>query len=112
MTEKITPRERGYITYGKTHKIGIGCGTLFVTVNSDEHGLLEVFVNAGKSGSCKTSQLEAIGRLISLAFRSNVDIKSVIKQLSGIRCSTPNFHQGKEILSCADAIAEILKTYQ
>ena len=109
---KITPRERGYITHGKTHKIGIGCGTLFVTVNSDEEGLLEVFINAGKSGSCKTSQLEAIGRLISLAFRSNIDIKPIIKQLSGIRCSTPSFYRGKEILSCADAVAEILKTYQ
>ncbi len=88
-----------------------GCGDLYVTINEDEHGLFEAFAQMGKAGGCSASQNETTGRLISLAFRSGIDINSIIKQLSGIRCPSPFWYNGSQILSCSDAIAKALKLY-
>ncbi len=88
-----------------------GCGDLYVTINEDEHGLFEAFAQMGKAGGCSASQNETTGRLISLAFRSGIDINSIIKQLSGIRCPSPFWYNGSQILSCSDAIAKALRLY-
>ena len=110
-TEKVEPRDRPEVTLGRTHKIRSGCGNLYVTVNKDETGVCEVFVQVGKSGGCIASQNEAVGRLISLALRSGVKLESIAESLSGIRCPSPNFYQGKTILSCADGISHVLEQY-
>jgi ribonucleoside-diphosphate reductase alpha chain len=110
-TEKVEPRDRPEVTLGRTHKIRSGCGNLYVTVNKDETGVCEVFVQVGKSGGCITSQSEAVGRLISLALRSGVKLDSIAEHLAGIRCPSPNFYQGKTILSCADGISHVLEQY-
>lgn len=109
--EKVEPRSRPEVTLGRTHKIRSGCGNLYVTVNRDETGVCEVFVQVGKSGGCITSQSEAIGRLISLSLRSGVKLEAIAEHLAGIRCPNPNFYQGKTILSCADGIAHVLENY-
>ncbi|MCG3215655.1 MAG: TSCPD domain-containing protein [Candidatus Heimdallarchaeota archaeon] len=110
-SEKVEPRPRPEITVGQTHKIRSGCGNLYVTINSDEAGVCEVFVQVGKSGGCIASQSEAVGRLVSLALRSGVRLESIADHLAGIRCPSPNFYQGKTILSCADGIAHVLEHY-
>jgi ribonucleoside-diphosphate reductase alpha chain len=84
---------------------------LYVTLNKDDKGLCEVFAQMGKSGGCATSQIEAIGRLVSLALRSGIKISNIIKQLKGIRCLSPGWEQGKSTLSCADGIASVLEKY-
>ncbi len=109
--EKVEPRERPEVTLGRTHKIRSGCGNLYVTVNRDETGVCEVFVQVGKSGGCITSQSEAVGRLISLSLRSGVKLEAIVEHLAGIRCPNPNFYQGKTVLSCADGIAHVLENY-
>jgi ribonucleoside-diphosphate reductase alpha chain len=104
----ITPRPRPEATVGVTRLITTGCGKLYVTVNSDELGFCEVFAQMGKTGGCASSQIESTGRLISLALRSGVKIDALIKQITGIRCPSPNWQNGKQVLSCPDAIAQVL----
>jgi len=107
----ITPRKRSKVTTGVTERVTTGCGYIYVTVNSDEQGICEVFSSLGKAGGCASAQLEATCRLISLALRSGVDVASVVRQLRGIRCPSIAWEEGKSILSCADAIASVLEKH-
>jgi len=107
----LTPRKRAKITSGITERITTGCGYIYVTVNSDDQGICEVFSSLGKAGGCASAQLEATCRLISLALRSGVDITSVVRQLRGIRCPSIAWEDGKSVLSCADAIASVLEKH-
>jgi len=66
-------------------------------------------MSMGKAGGCAMSQLEAIGRLVSLALRSGVETASIVEQLRGIRCPSPSWEKGGRIFSCSDAIARVLE---
>ena len=105
------PRKRSKRTAGVTECVNTGCGHLYVTVNSDDEGIIEVFAMLGKAGGCAAAQLESIGRLISLSLRSGVEVSQVVKHLRGIRCPSVAWEQGKSILSCADAIASVLENH-
>lgn len=108
--EKIRPKPRPTVVKGTTTKVGTGCGNLYVTINEDEGGHpFEVFMQMGKAGGCAASQLEAIGRLVSLAFRSGIDVKAIVDQLRGIRCPSPSWEKGGRIFSCSDAIARAVE---
>ncbi len=107
----ITPRERPEETTAVIKRVNTGCGSLYVSVAWDDHGICEVFSTLGKSGGCASAQLEATCRLISLALRSGIDVASIVKHLRGIRCPNIAWGQGKSILSCADAIASVLEKH-
>ena len=109
---KIVPRKRPDVIKGTTRAMKTGCGNLYVTVNEDEQGQpFEVFNHMGKAGGCAASQSEAIGRLVSLALRSNIAPEEIIKQLKGISCHQQTWAKGGKISSCADAIAKALELY-
>jgi ribonucleoside-diphosphate reductase alpha chain len=108
---KLAPRQRPKITRGITERVTTGCGYIYVTVNFDDKGICEVFSSLGKAGGCASAQLEATSRLISLIFRSGIDVGSVIKQLRAIRCPSVSWENGRAILSCADAIGSVLEKY-
>ncbi len=111
--QKIVPKKRPEVIKGTTRLMKTGCGNLYVTINEDDEGhLFELFTSMGKAGGCAASQSEAIGRLVSLAFRSNIEPDEVIKQLKGISCHSPIWHEGGKILSCSDAIAKALEKYR
>lgn len=104
------PKPRPEVILGTTTKVTTGCGNLYITVNQDEEGnFFEVFTQMGKAGGCAASQLEAVGRLVSLALRGGIDVKVIVEQLKGIRCPSPSWDKGKKIFSCADAIARVLE---
>ncbi len=99
---------RSPVLRGETREKVTGCGSLYVTVNEDDYGPREVFANMGKAGGCASASTEAIGRLISLAFRYGVPPDKIVKQLKGIRCHVPLGFGSNQILSCPDAIGRAL----
>lgn len=111
---KATPRPRPERTVGTTERVTIGCGNLYVTVNSDEQGICEVFTSLGRGGGCP-SQSEAASRLASMALRAGVDVQEIIDQLKGIRCMSTikrgAMSGGVKVLSCPDAIGKAIEQY-
>ena len=105
------PRPRCRVTTGSTLKFRTACGTLFATVNRDEEGLREVFVNVNKGGC--PSQSEATCRAISAALRCGVNPRVMIEQLRGIPCLATcvarKDRKEIDVLSCPDAIAKALE---
>jgi len=104
------PKARHDVIHGSTRKVHTGCGNLYVTVNEDGEGnLFEIFNQIGKAGGCAASQSEAIGRLVSLAFRSGIEPEDIVRQLKGISCHTPVWYREGKILSCSDAVAKAIE---
>ena len=104
-------RERPRALTGSTYQMETGCGPLYVTINQDERGLFELFTTMGKAGGCAASQCEAIGRLVSLAWRSGVQARQAVKQMIGITCHKPAGFGENRITSCADAVAKAIEMH-
>ena len=102
--------ERPKVMTGRTLKLKLPQGGLYVTANSDEAGKLkEVFVTLGKLGGDEKADAEAIGRLISLYLQHGGDIQSVTKMLKGIRGKYVSWEEGIQLLSIPDAVAKALE---
>ncbi len=109
---KPTKRDRPQSLVGRTYQMTTGCGPLYVTINDDDRGLsFELFNTIGKAGGCAASQSEAIGRLVSLAWRSGQQPEPIIKQLIGISCHKPAGFGENRVTSCADAIAQAIREH-
>jgi ribonucleoside-diphosphate reductase alpha chain len=102
-------QERPETLEGFTTRIKTGYGYLYVTVTEYEGKPFEVFATIGKSGKSTTAKTEAIGRLISLALRSGVNVQKIIEQLEGIGGEQPIFQEGGLVLSIPDAISKVLE---
>ena len=104
-------RDRPRALKGSTYQMQTGCGPLYVTINEDDSGVFELFTTMGKAGGCASSQCEAIGRLVSLAWRSGVQARQAVKQLIGITCHKPVGFGDNRITSCADAVAKAIQVH-
>ncbi len=104
-------RERPRALTGSTYQMETGCGPLYVTINRDDSGLFELFTTMGKAGGCAASQCEAIGRLVSLAWRSGGQARQTVKQLIGITCHKPAGFGPNRVTSCADAVAKAIQMH-
>ncbi len=101
--------ERPDMIFGFTQKIHLGLGELYLTVNEVDGKPFEVFATIGKSGRSITAKAEAIGRLVSLALRSGIEVRDIVKQLKGIGGEHPIFQKKGLLLSLPDAIAWVLE---
>jgi ribonucleoside-diphosphate reductase alpha chain len=105
------PKDRPVTLPSVTDKIKTGFGNLYVTISFYNQKPFEVFTSIGKSGYTTMADAEALGRLISVALRSGVDVKEVIRQLKGIGGAEPVFTEGALVQSIPDAIAKILERH-
>jgi ribonucleoside-diphosphate reductase alpha chain len=102
-------KERPETLEGFTTKMNTGMGQLYVTVTEFEGRPFEVFATIGKSGKSTTAKTEAIGRLVSLALRSGVDVGEIVEQIKGIGGEHAVFQKGGPVLSIPDAIGRVLE---
>ena len=102
-------KARPSVLEGFTEMIKTGMGNLYVSVSEYNKRPFELFAIIGKCGKSTTAKTEAIGRLISLAFRSGIHVEEVINQLKGISGEHAVFQEGGLVLSIPDAIAKVLE---
>src|SRR5256885_10165319 len=70
---------------GSTRRVETPLGTMYVTITEDDKGQpFEVFISVGKAGGALMADVEAIGRLISLALRSGIPMTEIYRPLRGI----------------------------
>jgi ribonucleoside-diphosphate reductase alpha chain len=94
---------------GRTLKLKLPQGGLYLTANLVNGELKEVFVTLGKSGGDEKADAEALGRLISLYLQHGGDIKSVISTLKGIKGKYVSWDEGTQLQSIPDAIGKALE---
>jgi ribonucleoside-diphosphate reductase alpha chain len=106
-------RSRPNLLRGTTRRMQSPLGDLYVTINEDEHGKpFELFATLGKAGGAAMADVEAIGRLISLALRSGVALTEVHQQLRGISCDRAVGLGPTKVLSVPDAIAQAIEQHE
>jgi ribonucleoside-diphosphate reductase alpha chain len=102
-------RTRPAALHGITRRMPSPLGDLYVTVNEDENDKpFEVFATLGKAGGAAMADVEAIGRLISLALRSGIAMAEITRQMRGISCDRAVGVGPNKVLSVPDAIAQAL----
>lgn len=109
-SSRVSVQKRPEVMYGFTQKVQTGLGAMYLTVNELNGKPFEVFATIGKSGRSITAKAEAIGRLVSLALRSGVDVSAVVAQIKGIGGEHPIFRSKGLLLSIPDAIAWVLES--
>jgi ribonucleoside-diphosphate reductase alpha chain len=99
--------ERPRTLRGITFKGRSGCGNIYATINGNGEPY-ECFLHS--SGGCEANN-EAIGRLISLCKRHNIDTSEIVKQLKTVKCATAMSSKKSEGKSCAFIIGRFLEQY-
>ena len=98
-------RSRPDALRGVTRRLESPLGTMYVTITEDDKGQpFEVFISLGKAGAPLMADVEAIGRLISLALRAGVPLRDVHRQLRGISSDRAVGLGPNKVLSVPDAI--------
>jgi ribonucleoside-diphosphate reductase alpha chain len=103
--QRRAKRSRPELLRGTTRRLETPLGTLYVTITEDDRGQpFEVFMSLGKAGAALMADVEAIGRLISLALRAGIPIQEVHRQLRGISSDRVTGLGPNKVLSVPDAI--------
>lgn len=106
---ELKKAERPQNVPGRTIRIDIVCGHIYVIITHMNNKIFEVFVSIGGIGSCQYAQLSALTLAITMGLRHGVPVSTYTKKLKGIQCFKPSFIDGKKYVSCADAIARVLE---
>src|SRR5881628_862675 len=103
--QRRAKRSRPDLLKGATRRIESPLGTMYVTITEDDKGQpFEVFMSLGKAGGALMADVEAIGRLISLALRSGVPLLEIYRQLRGISSDRAVGLGPNKVMSVPDAI--------
>src|SRR5690606_34592437 len=105
-------RSRPELLKGSTRRLQTPLGDLYVTITEDDKGQpFEIFMSLGKAGGALMADVEAIGRLISLALRSGIPAKAIFRQLRGISSDRAIGFGPNKVLSVPDAVGIALEKY-
>ena len=103
--QRVAKRSRPELLRGTTRRVETPLGTMYVTITEDDRGQpFEMFMSLGKAGGALMADVEAVGRLISLALRSGIPLKEVYRQLRGISSDRVTGLGPNKVLSVPDAI--------
>ncbi|HEX4602136.1 MAG TPA: vitamin B12-dependent ribonucleotide reductase [Gemmatimonadales bacterium] len=103
--QRRAKRSRPDLLRGATRRTETPLGTMYVTITEDDRGQpFEVFISLGKAGAPLMADVEAIGRLISLALRSGIPLREIHRQLRGISSDRVVGLGPNKVLSVPDAI--------
>ncbi|MDO8429326.1 MAG: adenosylcobalamin-dependent ribonucleoside-diphosphate reductase, partial [Candidatus Daviesbacteria bacterium] len=104
--------QRPMVLHGRTYKMMTPLGEAFITINRDENNEpVELFATIGKAGMHVGADAEAIGRLVSLALKSNPGNRTqiaekIIHNLRGIGGASQVGFGKDRVMSLGDAIAK------
>ncbi|MGH7699048.1 MAG: vitamin B12-dependent ribonucleotide reductase, partial [Gemmatimonadales bacterium] len=103
--QRRAKRSRPDLLRGTTRRVETPLGTMYVNITEDDKGQpFEVFISLGKAGGALMADVEAIGRLISLALRSGIPMQEVYRQVRGISSDRVAGLGPNKVLSVPDAI--------
>ncbi len=103
--QRRAKRSRPDLLRGATRRLETPLGTMYVNITEDDKGQpFEVFISLGKAGGALMADVEAIGRLISLALRSGIPMPEIYRQLRGISSDRVVGLGPHKVLSVPDAI--------
>lgn len=105
-------RSRPEMLRGTTRRVDTPLGTMYVTITEDDKGqAFEVFMSLGKAGGALMADVEALGRLISLALRSGISMKEIHRQLRGISSDRVIGLGASRVMSVPDAVGIALERW-
>ncbi|GER86403.1 intein-containing adenosylcobalamin-dependent ribonucleoside-diphosphate reductase [Dictyobacter vulcani] len=110
-------KQRPAVMQGYTRQVNAPEGKINITINSDDQGPFEVFVNVGKAGSDIAALSEALGRLISINLQllsplSQTDrAQEITNQLRGIGGSRSVGFGAQQVRSLPDAVARAIELH-
>jgi ribonucleoside-diphosphate reductase alpha chain len=110
-------KTRPDVVTGYTRQVRAPEGKVNVTLNSDDEGVLEVFINIGKAGSDVAALAEALGRLISVhlqidsSLTQNERAEEVAHQLRSIGGSASIGFGENRVRSLPDAVGRALELH-
>src|SRR3989442_232235 len=103
--QRRAKRSRPELLKGSTRRVETPLGTMYVTITEGHRSQpFEGFISLGKAGGALMADVEAIGRLISLALRSGIPLKEIYRQLRGISSDRAVGLGPLKVLSVPDAI--------
>src|SRR5947207_1047741 len=103
--QRRAKRSRPDLLKRATRRVGTPLRSMYVHSTDDDKGQpFEVFISLGQAGGALMADVEAIGRLISLALRSGIPLREVYRQLRGISSDRVVGLGPNKVLSVPDAI--------
>jgi ribonucleoside-diphosphate reductase alpha chain len=110
--QRRAKRSRPELLRGTTRRVETPMGSMYVTITEDEKGQpFEVFMSLGKAGGALMADVEAIGRLVSLALRSGIPLTTIYRQLRGISSDRIIGLGPNKVMSVPDAVGIALEKW-